>query len=119
MTILLAIVLTTLHLEDDDLVTLYEWVHNFYYYFCTFYSGCTDSDCAVIVNEQNLVELNSLACLYILNVMYEELLALLSLKLLTVNFYDCVHYFLYKRFSPQGGLLRADTCLSLVEILFL
>ena len=45
----------------------------------------------VFVNEQNLVELNSLTCLNILDVMYEELLALLSLELLTVNFYDCVH----------------------------
>jgi len=45
----------------------------------------------VFVNEQNLVELNSLTCLNILDVMYEELLALLSLELLTVNFYNCVH----------------------------
>ncbi len=32
MAILLAGILATLHLENDDLVTLYEWVHYFYYY---------------------------------------------------------------------------------------
>ena len=37
-------ILAALHLEDDYLVTLYEWVHYFYYYFCTLYSWCTDSD---------------------------------------------------------------------------
>ena len=95
MTVLLAIVLAALHLEDDYRVTLYEWVHYFYYYFCTHYSWCTDSDCAVFVNEQNLVELNSLTCLNILDVMYAELLAVLSLELLTVNLYDCVHLIIY------------------------
>ena len=105
MTVLLAIVLAALHHEDDYLVTLYEWVHYFYYYFCTLYSWCTDSDCAVFVNEQNLVELNSLTCLYILDVMYEELLALLCLELLTVNFYDCVHLIIY-----INGFFREASC---------
>ena len=80
MTVLLAIVLAALQLEDDYLVTLYEWVHNFYYYFCTLYSWGTDSDCAVFVNEQNLVELNSLTCLYILDVMYVAMRALSALR---------------------------------------
>ncbi len=91
MTILLAIVLAALHLEDDHLVTLNEGVHNFYYYFCTINRGCTDSDCSFIVYEQNLVELNSLTSFSILDVMNEELLALFCLELLTVNFYNCVH----------------------------
>lgn len=91
MTILLAIVLAALHLEDDHLVTLDEGVHNFYYYFCTIYCGCTDSDCSIVVYEQYLVELNSLTSFSILDVMNEELLALFCLELLTVNFYNCVH----------------------------
>ncbi len=93
MAILLAIVLTALHLEDDDFVTLNQRAHYLYNYFCTFYSGCADSYSSFVVYEQYLVELNSLASLYILDVMHEELFALLSLKLLTVNFYDCVHLF--------------------------
>ncbi len=114
MTILLAIVLATLHLEDDDLVTLHERVHNFYYYLCPINSGCADGYCSLVVYEQHFVELNSLAGLYILDVMHEELLALLSLELLTVNFYDCVHFINTKRFLRKANshlplLIRAST----------
>ncbi len=108
MTILLAIVLATLHLEDDDLVTLHERVHNFYYYLCPINSGCADGYCSLFV------ELNSLTSLYILDVMHEELFALLSLELLTVNFYDCVHFINTKRFLRKANdhlplLIRAST----------
>jgi len=92
MTIALARVLATLHLENDDLVTLYKGVHYFYYYFGTLYLWCTDSYCTLIVYEQYLVELNSLTGLNILDVVNEQFLALLDLKLLTVNLYDCVHF---------------------------
>ena len=85
MTVTLARVLATLHLEDDDLVTLHQRVHYFYYYFCTFYGGCANLDSAVGIYEQHLVKLNSLACLYILDVMYEELLAFLGLELLNLT----------------------------------
>ena len=44
MAVLDLIAFPSLLLEDDYLVTLYEWVHYFYYYFCTLYSWCTDSD---------------------------------------------------------------------------
>ena len=111
-------ILAALHLEDDDLVTLYEWVHYFYYYFRTLYCRCTDCHCAVFVNEQNLVEFNSLASFYILDVMYEELLALLCLELLTVNFYDCVHFLFYKRVFPRGVWLRASSFSSPNELNF-
>ena len=105
MTSQFAIALATALVEYKHFVTLYEWVHYFYYYFCTLYSWCTDSDCAVFVNEQNLVELNSLTCLNILDVMYEELLALLSLELLTVNLYNCVHLIIY-----INGFFREASC---------
>ena len=91
--VLLAIVLAALHLEDDDLVALHEWFHYFYYNFCTLYGGCANLDSAVSIYEQHFVKFNSLACLYILDVMYEELLALLGLELLTLDFYNCVHCF--------------------------
>ena len=93
MTVLLAIVLTTLHLEDDNLVALYERVHYFYYNFCTINSRCAYCDCALVVYEEHFVILNSLACFGIFDVVYEELLALFHLELLTVNFYDCVHFY--------------------------
>ena len=59
MTVLLARVLTTLHLEDDDLVALYQGVHYFYYYLCTFYGGCANLDSAVGIYEQHFVKLIS------------------------------------------------------------
>jgi hypothetical protein len=102
-TVLLARVLAALHLENDDLVTLYKRIHYFYHYLCTFYLGCTDSHCAVIIYEQHLVEFNSLTGLYIFDVMNEELLALLCLKLLTVNFYDCVHFIVINGFVRQAN----------------
>jgi hypothetical protein len=37
--------------------------------------------------------------------MYEELLALLCLELLTVNFYDCVHLIIY-----INGFFREASC---------
>ena len=91
MTVALARVLATLHLEYDDLVALYQRVHHFYYYFCTVYGGCANLDSAVGIYEQHSVKFNSLACLHVLDVVHEELLALLSLELLTLNFYNCVH----------------------------
>jgi len=92
MTVLLTVILATLHLENDDLVTFNKRVHYFYNYFGTLNFRCTDCHCSLIVYEQHLVELNSIAGFYILDVMHKELFALLCLKLLTVNFYDCVHF---------------------------
>ena len=103
MTILLTIVLATLHLENDDLVTLYKWVHNLTYYFCTIYGRCTNLDCSVIIHEQYFLKLNRLALLSVLHVMDEELCSLSCLELLTVNFYDCVHFYLLNGFPLRGG----------------
>ena len=91
MTVALARVLATLHLEYDDFVALNQRVHHFNYYFCTVYGGCANLDIALGFYEQHFVKFNSLACFHVLNVVYEELLALLGLELLTLNFYNCVH----------------------------
>jgi len=40
MTVLLTVILSALHLEDDDLVTLYERADNLTDNFCAFYGGC-------------------------------------------------------------------------------
>ena len=102
MTILYAIVFATLHLENDDFVTFHKWVNNFYYYFCPSYCGCTNFNCAIVVNEQHFVEFNSFTCFSIFNMMHKKLLAFFSFKLLTVNFYNCVHFLLLNGFSPIG-----------------
>ena len=92
MTILFAIVLATLHLEDDNLIALYKRLDNLTHNFCAFYGGRTYLYCTFIVNKQYLVKFNSLTFLSLLDVVYKELLALFSLELLTVNLYDCVHF---------------------------
>ena len=87
-------ILAALHLEDDDLVTLHQRVHYFTYYFCSLYGRSTYLYCTVSIYEQHLLKFNSLAFLGILDVVNEELLALFYLKLLTLNVYNCVHYFI-------------------------
>ena len=93
MTVALAGILTALHFEHDHLVALYERVHNLTHYFCSIYGGSTDFYCTVSIYEQYFVKFNSLACLYILDVVHEEFFALLGLELLTLNLYNCVHCF--------------------------
>lgn len=61
MTVLLAKILAALHLEDDDLVTLYERLDDLCHYLCTLYGRCTYLHGSLVVQEQNLVKLNSLA----------------------------------------------------------
>ena len=105
----LAVALTALLVEDEHLVALYEGAYYFAYYLCAFNCGRADADCAVFLDEENLVELNSLSSLSGLDMVYEELLALLNLKLLTVNLYDCVHCWFeicIERFFPGGGIPR-------------
>jgi len=106
MTVTRARVLATLHLENNHLVALNERVHNFTYYFCTLYGGGTYLDCTVSIYEQHLVKFNSLAGFDVLDVVDEELLALLGLELLTLNFYNCVHcfFYLYLGVFPRGGV---------------
>ena len=94
MTVALARVLAALHLEDNHLVALDERVHNFTHYFCSLYGGGTYLNCTVSIYEQYLVKFNSLTGFHVLDVVDEELLALLGLELLTLNFYNCVHCFL-------------------------
>ena len=49
MTVLHAIALAALLFEDDNLLTLDECFHDFYYYLGTFNSRCTNCDCALVV----------------------------------------------------------------------
>ncbi len=92
MAVLFAIALAALLLEHDHLLTLYERVQHFYYNFRTFYGGCAYRDSALIVCKEHFVILNSLAFLGIFDAVHEEFHALLDLELLTVNFYNCVHF---------------------------
>ena len=104
----LAIALTTLLVEDEHFVALYEGRNYFSYNFCALYCGSTYSDLTFLVEKENLVELNSFASFCASEVVNEELHACFHLKLMTVNLYDCVHLFdlMYvKRIFPGGGAL--------------
>ena len=99
MTVLLAIVLAALHLEDDNLVTLNEWVHNFYYYLCSIYSRGTNCDITLVVYEKYLVKLNSLTSFYIFEVVYENSLEELILRFLASHATLQSHRFTFLRFT--------------------
>ena len=92
MTVTLTRVFAALHLENNDLVTFYQRFNYFTHYLCSFYGRSTNLDCTVSIYEQYFVKFNSLACFHILDVVHKELLTLLDLKLLTLNFYNCVHF---------------------------
>lgn len=57
----LAVALTALLVEDEHLVALYEGAYYFAYYLCAFNCGRADADCAVFLDEEHLVEFNSLS----------------------------------------------------------
>ena len=87
----LAIALATLLVEDEHLVALDERADHFGHHFGTLHGGSTHLHLAVGVDEQHFLKFNSLTGLSTLDVVHIELLLLLSLELLTVNLYDCVH----------------------------
>ena len=66
MTVALTRVLATLHLEDDDLVTLHQRVYYFTHYFCSLYGRSTYLHCTVSIYEQHLVKFNSREAAYVL-----------------------------------------------------
>ena len=79
-------------MEYEDLVALNQMRNYFANNFCTFYSRSTYRYITIVVNQQNFVKFNSCAVFSILNVVYKQLLAFFSFELLSVNFYDYVHF---------------------------
>ena len=91
MTVELAVALTTLLVEDEDLVTLHEGSDDFANHLSTFHYGRTDGDCTILIDEENLVKLYYCSALCTLNVVDEEATALLQVELLALDVYDDVH----------------------------
>ncbi len=94
MAVLFAAVLATLHLEYDDFFTFYQWLKHFTHYFGAIYGRSAHFHGSLIVYEEHFLKLNRLAFLCILDMMHEQFLALFSLELLTVDFYNCVHFYI-------------------------
>ena len=106
MTIQFTVAFPSLLVEDQDLVTFYQFAYYFTYYFCTFNRGYTYGDSAVFVNQQDAVKFYCCTVLSFLHVVHEQFLASLCFELLALDFYNCVHFFvLYRKLGPSGGLL--------------
>ena len=91
MAIELAIALATLLVENKHLVTLHQGAYHLTLHLCALYDGGSYGDVTIVVYQQYILKLYSLSCLHVIHVVNKQLLACLSLELLTVNLYDCVH----------------------------
>ena len=91
MTVQLAVTFSSLLVEYENLLALYELALYLSYYLSTLYSGSTYSDSTVFFNQKNFLEFNRCTILNVLNVVNKQFLACLGLELLSVNFYNCVH----------------------------
>mgnify|MGYP001682344284 CR=1 FL=1 len=87
----LAVTLSSLLVEDEHLVALDERRQYFAHDLSTFHRGRAHLYTAVGIDQQHLVELHRCAALDVTEVMDKQLLSLLGLKLLAVDFYNYVH----------------------------
>ena len=92
MSVLAAITFAAFLLEDNHLVAFHEGTFYLANNFRPFYGGCAYLNGTVGVNEQNAVKLYGLTLfLVIAEIVNIQELAGLSLELLSLNFYNCVH----------------------------
>lgn len=107
MTVLAAIAFATFLLENDYFVALNKRFHNLGVHFASFYGGCTDFHVAVGVQQEDFVESNGIAFLYIADVVDIQKLAGFGLELQSLDFYDSVHFVVFCALVyPLGGLRR-------------
>ncbi len=92
MTVFTTVALAALLLEDDHFLALDEVFENLTYYFGTIDGGSTHLHSTIGFSEEHAVKFHSAAFLSsfaeIVNI--QELVGL-SLELLSLNFYDCIH----------------------------
>ena len=105
MTVQLAVTFSSLLVEYENFVTFYQSGNYFANYFCAFYCRSTYGDVAVFVYQKNFFKFYCCTSFCILHVVNEQFLASFCFELLTVDFYNCVHflYIMYK-LAPSGGL---------------
>ena len=104
-------------LEDDDVLTLDERIHHFANHFGTFDGGSAHSHCSIGIDEENFVELDSVAFLLVVSEEVDkQFLAGLGTELLSLNFYNCVHLNnCITSWSVRRPVLCAGTYLCLSE----
>ena len=100
-----AIAFSSLFVEDKNLIALNQIGNHFANHLGSFYRRSAHDDVALFVNQQNSVKFNCRSSLHFAHVVNEQLTACLSLKLLAVDFYNCVHYCNTSvKLDPSGGL---------------
>ena len=95
MTVQFTITFSSLLVEDQHLITLYQRRQYFAYYLCAFYGRNTYFYFTIVVNQQYFFKFHNSTAFCVLNVMNEQLLSFFSFELLSVNFYDYVHLSFY------------------------
>ena len=93
MTVFATIAFAAFLLENDYLVTFNEGGSYFAYHLGAFYGRSTYFHCAVGVNEEHAVKLYCLAFFHLFaEIVNIQEAVLFCLELLTLNFYNNVHY---------------------------
>ena len=110
----LSIALPPILVEDKYLVSLDERRYYLTYYLSTLNGWGAYGNSSVLVEEHNPVEGNLCTLFRLADVMHEELAPLLYLKLLTLDFNNCVHYvrLLLLLYSPVRWLPTIDELLT-------
>ena len=94
MTVQFSVAFSSLLVEYQYLVAFYQRRYNFAYHFRSFYGRSTHFYFTVVVYQQNFVKFNSCTAFCVLNVLNKEFLSFFNFELLTVNFYNYVHFFI-------------------------
>ena len=80
-------------MEYQYFLAFYQRRNYFTNHFSSFYGRSAYCYSTVVVYQQNFVKFNSCTAFCVLNVLNEQLFAFFSLELLTVNFYNYVHFY--------------------------
>ncbi len=108
-TVFTTIAFAAFFLENDNLLTLHEWLKHFTIHFYPFNGRSSDFNVAVGIKKKNLVKGNCVACLNVFAEMMDiKEFSLFSFKLLSFDFYNSVHANkkIDSQLDPLGGRIQ-------------
>ena len=108
MAIQLTVTFSSLLVEHQYFLAFHQRRNHFANHLCAFYRGKTYCHVAIVVDQQHFLKFNSLVSLSVLHVLHEQFLAFHHLELLTVNFYNCVHFYGLNGFFHKADALVAS-----------
>ncbi len=94
MTVQFSVAFSSLLVEYQHFIAFYQRRNYFANHFGSFYGRSTHFYFTVVVYQQNFVKFNSCTAFCVLNVLNKEFLSFFYFELLTVNFYNYVHFFI-------------------------